>query len=309
TARIEVQSRANLPFSVRKVVPVNSGFEWIGAPESFTGAVLFKGDFYLGGASGLFRYDSRGVLIKHYRPGQELPSTPLLRITSGVLDDTREPELLMVTASEGVLAFNGAEFRQILPKLADARSISSILPLRSGELLIGTRKRGVLAYDGKTLRAFHPSLTPLHVTELAGSESDLWIGTQDQGVVHWQAGRAETFAEAQGLPDPQVFSISVVNEKAYVGTAVGIAEVEDGRFLCVLAPGLFARAVYASGTTVLAGGGDGIVEIVSDSQRVPTLLRPSGRGMSDVRQIVAQGESVYAVTGTALYRKEGRRGG
>src|SRR5262249_30984858 len=130
----------------------------------------------------------------------------------------------------------------------------------------------------------------------------------DQGVVHWQAGRAETFAEAQGLPDSQVFSISVVNEKAYVGTAVGIAEFENGRFVRVLAPGLFARGVYRNGTTVLAGG-DGIVEIVSDSQRVPTLLRPSGRGMSDVRQIVAQGESVYAVTGTALYRKEGRRGG
>src|SRR5215467_2409443 len=68
TARIEVQSQANLQFSVRKVVPVNGSFEWLGAPESFAGAVLFKGDFYLGGASGLFRYDSHGVLTKHYRP-------------------------------------------------------------------------------------------------------------------------------------------------------------------------------------------------------------------------------------------------
>lgn len=310
TARVDVRSQANLPFLVRKIVPVNSSFEWISAPESFTAAVLFKGDFYLGGASGLFRYDSHGTLVKHYRPGQELPSTTLLRMASGVLNDAREPELLMVTATEGVLAFNGAEFRQILPQLADARSITSILPLRSGVLLIGSRKRGVLAYDGKTLRAFHPALTSLHVTELAGDEGDLWIGTHDQGVVHWQAGRAEIFAEAQGLPDPQVFSISVVNEKAYVGTAVGIAEFESGRFVRVLAPGLFARSVYANGTSVLAGGsGDGIVEIISDSQRVPKLLRAPAGEVSDVRQIVAQGESLYAVTGDALYRKEGRRGG
>ena len=310
TARVEVQSQANLPFSVHKVVPVNSSFEWISAPESFTAAVLFKGDFYLGGASGLFRYDSHGALIKRYRPGQELPSTTLLRMTSGVLNDSREPELLMVTATAGVLAYNGADFRQILPETADARSITSILTLQSGGLLIGTRKRGVLAYDGKTLRAFHPSLTQLHVTELAGNDGDLWIGTQDQGVVHWEAGRVEAFAEAQGLPDPQVFSISLVDEKAYVGTAVGIAEFESGRFVRVLAPGLFARAVYADATSVWAGGsGEGIAEIVADSQRLPKLLRAPASEVSDVRQILAQGESLYAVTGDALYRKEGRRGG
>jgi hypothetical protein len=310
TAAFEVQSQANLPFSVRRITPVSSSFEWIDAPGSFSAAVVFKGDFYLGGASGLFRYDSRGALIKHYRPGQELPATPLLRMTSGVLNDAREPELLMVTAREGVLAFNGSQFRQILPEQADAKSITSILPLASGELLIGTRKRGVLVYDGKTLRAFHPSLTSLHVTELAGNEGDLWIGTQDQGAVHWQAGRTEVFAEAQGLPDPQVFSIAVVDEKAYVGTAVGIAEFESGRFVRVLAPGLFARTLYADGAGVFAGGsGNGIVEIVPDSRRVPALVHAPAQDVSDVRQIVAQGESLYAVTGSALYRKEGRRGG
>src|SRR5690242_11999750 len=184
-ATLEVRAQESLRFSVRKLAPVTSNFEWINAPEAFTGAAVFKGEFYLCGASGLFRYDSHGTLLKHYRPGQELPATPLLRMSTGVLKDSREPELLIATQSEGVLAFNGTGFRQLFPAEAGARSITSLLPLSSGQLLIGTRKRGVLVYDGNTLQAFHPALSALHVTELDGSGPDLWVGTQDQGVVHW----------------------------------------------------------------------------------------------------------------------------
>jgi hypothetical protein len=309
-ATLEVRAQETLRFSVRNLAPINSSFEWISAPEAFSGGAVFKGEFYLCGASGLFRYDNRGTLLKHYRPGQELPSTPLLRMTTGILKDAKEPELLIATQSEGVLAFNGFGFRQLLPTDVDARSITSLLPLSSGQLLIGTRKRGVLVYDGHSLQAFHPALSALHVTELAGSESELWIGTQDQGVVHWQAGRAETFAEADGLPDPQVFSIALVNDKAYVGTSVGIAEFVSGRFVRVLAPGFFARTLYVNGSTLLSGGnGDGILEIDPEPKRRPGLLRPETRAMSDLQQIFADSNTIYVVTPNALYQKEGQRGG
>jgi ligand-binding sensor domain-containing protein len=308
SAAAEVQSRESLPFTVRKLSPVSTNFEWISAPASFSGAAFFQGELYLCGAAGLFRYDSHGTLLKQYRPGVELPSTPLLRITAGILRDAKEPELLMVTATEGVIAFNGLDFRQILPRDADARSITSILPLRSGDLLIGTRKDGVLIYDGQKLQAFHQTLAALHVTELAGSESDLWIGTQDQGVVHWQAGRAETFTEAQGLPDPQVFAIALTNDKAYVGTAVGIAEFDSGRFVRVLAPGLFARALYIDGNTLLAGNSDAVAEIHLQQQRAPNLAS-AAEGISDVQQLISGGEALYAVTSAALYQKQSQRGG
>ena len=307
-AAVEVQARESEPFSIRKLMPVSSSFEWISAPESFTGAAFFKGEFYLCGASGLFRYDNHGALLKHYRPGQELPPAPLVRISIAVLKDAKEPELLIVTVGEGILAFNGADFRQILPEHPETKSITSILPLASGQLLIGTRKRGVLVYDGEKLRAFHPTLTALPVTELAGNESDLWIGTQDQGVVHWEAGRAESFTEAQGMPDPQVFSIALLNDKAYVGTAVGIAEFEGGRFVRVLAPGFFARTLYTNETTLLAGGNsEGLAEISLQPQRMPN-LHASARGISGAQQIFSQGESLYVVTRSALYQKEGQRG-
>ncbi|HZD94117.1 MAG TPA: hypothetical protein VE133_07675, partial [Candidatus Sulfotelmatobacter sp.] len=83
-ATTEVQSEESLPFSVHKLVPVNTSFEWISAPDAFASAVFFKGDLYVCGASGLFRYDNHGILLKHYRPGEDLPSTPLLRVTTGV---------------------------------------------------------------------------------------------------------------------------------------------------------------------------------------------------------------------------------
>jgi hypothetical protein len=309
-ATIEVRLHDTLRFSVRNVSPVRSDFEWINAPEAFTGGAVFKGEFYLCGASGLFRYDNRGALLKHYHPGQELPSSPLLRMSAGVLRDAKEPELLIATLSEGVLAFNGISFRQLFPADADARSITAILPLNSGQLLIGTRKRGVLVYDGHSLRPFHPTLSALHVTELAGSEADLWVGTQDQGVVHWQAGRAETFAEAQGMPDAQVFSIALSNAKAYVGTAVGIAEFESGRFVRVLAPGSFAHTVFLSGATLLSGGnGDGVLEIDPEPKRMQAVLHPATRAMSDVQQIFAENGTLYVVTRNALYQKESQRGG
>ncbi|HEX4606371.1 MAG TPA: hypothetical protein VH724_20395, partial [Candidatus Angelobacter sp.] len=309
-ATAEVHSQQTLRFSVRNLAPVNSNFEWINAPEAFSGAAVFKGEFYLCGASGLFRYDSHGTLLKHYRPGQDLPSTPLLRMSIGLLKDAKEPELLIATLSEGVLAFNGASFRQLFPADADARSITSLLPLSSGQLLIGTRKRGVLAYDGHSLQSFHPALAGLHVTELAGSESDLWVGTQDQGIVHLQAGRAEIFAEAQGMPDAQIFSIALVNDKVYAGTAVGIAEFDGGRFGRVLAPGTFARTLYVNGATLFSGGsGEGILEIDPQPKRMQGLLHPATRSMSDVQQIFAENNTLYVVTRNALYQKEGQRGG
>src|SRR5260370_11398245 len=268
SARQEIQEAGNLRVSIRPVVPVTGSFEWISAPASFTTATVFKSELFVGGASGLYEYDSRGVLVKHYRPGQEIPPAPLLRMTAGVMKDSSEPELLIATAGAGILAFDGQDFRQISPDDPELRAITSILPLGSGQLLIGTRKRGVLVLDGKVLHAFHPSLSGLHVTELAGTESDLWIGTQDRGVVHWQAGRAETCAESDGLPDNQVFSLALLGEKPYVCTAVGIAEFDHGRLARVLAPGFFARTLYSSASTLLGGGsGEGLVEITLEPKR------------------------------------------
>src|SRR5262249_48958612 len=139
--------------------------------------------------------DERGAPLRQYRVGLELPPSPLLRLAVGSASDARQPELLIATAGQGVLAFDGRSFRQIRPEAPEARTITSILPLSSGRLLIGTLKRGLLVYDGKKLQSFHPTLAQISVTELAGDEADLWIGTLDRGVLHWQGGQWEQFDE------------------------------------------------------------------------------------------------------------------
>jgi ligand-binding sensor domain-containing protein len=306
-AKQQVQEAGKLRVLIRPVAPIADSFEWISAPASFTAATVFQGELFVAGASGLYQYDGRGVLVKHYRPGQEIPPSPLLRTATGVLRDSREPRLLIATAGEGVLVFDGRDFRQIYPEDADLRTITAILPLSSGELLIGTRKRGVLVLDGGTLRAFHPSLTGLHVTEIAGNESDLWIGTQDQGIVHWQAGRAESFSEADGLPDNQVFSIAIAGDRTYAATATGVAEFDRGHFLRTVAPGFFARTLYADGVTLLAGGSTGgLTEINLEPKRLRAPLQASQGSIADVQQIFRVGEALYALTSATLYRKESR---
>src|SRR5262249_9985981 len=193
---------------------------------------------------------------------------------------------------------------------SDDRAITAILPLRSRQLLIGTRKHGVLIYDGKSLRQFHPALASLSVTELAGNGSDLWIGTMEEGVVHWSAGRAEKFSEAERLPDKQVFSIVQKDSKTYVGTAVGVAEFDGGQFKRVMATGVFAPTLYISGSKLLIGGIEsGIIEVNLQVERPGALQSgTASANLKGIRQITAQDELLLAVTPANVYAQRGREG-
>src|SRR5579864_3150592 len=215
------QVRAEHEFAVTVqpyVPPTNLGFEVVSSPQIFLQAARFQDHLFIAGPAGLLEYEPNGVLRRQYSVGSDLPGSPLVALAQAVLSDSHEPELVVATGSEGILAFNGRAFRQILPANAEARGINAILPVPSGHLLIGTKKRGVLIYDGKKISVLHPALDGTHVTVLAGNESDLWVGTLDRGVVHFHGGQAETFMEDQGLPDPDVQSLTIVGERTYVGT-------------------------------------------------------------------------------------------
>lgn len=162
--------------------------------------------------------------------GLDLPAAPLGEMKVGTLADAHQPELLIATRGEGVLAFDGQSFRQIRAADVEARQITAILPLASGRLLMGTAKRGLLVYDGKTLRRFHATTNDVFVTALAGTEADLWIGTIRGGVLHWYGGQLERIAEVQGLPDARVESIALDGDRVFVGTPVGVAELLQGRW-------------------------------------------------------------------------------
>jgi ligand-binding sensor domain-containing protein len=296
SATEQVRAEHEFAVTVQPYVPAtNLGFEVVSSPQIFLQAARFQDHLFIAGPAGLQEYEPDGVLLREFSVGSHLPSSPLVALAQAVLSDSREPELLVATASQGILAFNGQAFRHILPANAEARGINAILPVPSGHLLIGTKKRGVVVYDGKKISLLHPALDEMHVTVLAGNESDLWIGTLDRGVIHFHGGQAETFTEDQGLPDPDVQSLAIAGEKIYVGTVSGVAVFDGGRFSRVLAPGVFATALFATSTDLYVGSEDQGVLVIPLEGRRPNPGLGQGSELVEVHQLFNSGGSVFAV--------------
>ncbi len=305
-AKAVESAESNLKFTVTPLLPsADSGFEWVSAPTVFTEAADFEGNLYVAGPAGLFEYDSGGRRVRDFRVGRELPPAPLTRLTHAVLAGSRQPELIIATDGAGILAFNGSGFRQILPDDRELRHVTAMLATASGHLLIGTAKRGLLLFDGQRLAPFHPAFNKLYITVLAGSESDLWIGTLDRGVAHWHGGSADWFNEANGLPDARVYSIAVAGARAYVGGPGGVAEFDSGRFVRARASGTFVRSMLIEGKTLLTGTmDDGILELPLEHQsRDSRELAPIGE-LSGVAQLFRSGDSLYAVTESGVYTRQ-----
>jgi ligand-binding sensor domain-containing protein len=303
SAAEDVRAEHEFRFAVRPLAPtLNTGFEAVSSPAVFLQAASFQDHIYIAGPAGLQAYAPDGSLLHQYAVGAELPGSPLVALAPAVLADSREPELIIATANDGILAFNGRGFRQILPAKADARAITAILPVPSGHLLIGTKKRGVLVYDGKQITVLHPTLDTLYVTALAGDESNLWVATLSRGVLHFHAGETDSFSEAQGLPDPQVLSLAMSGDATYAGTATGVAVFASGRFSRVLAPGVLAAALLASPAQLYVGSEDqGVIMIPLEGRRPNPNHGPSAE-LPEVRQIFASADAVFAVARSGLYR-------
>src|SRR5580658_943432 len=303
SAAEEVRSEHEFRFAVRPLASLlNTGFEAVGSPAVFLQAARFQDHLYLAGPAGLREYTPDGSLLHQYSAGGDLPGSPLVALATAILADSREAELIVATANNGLLAFNGRSFRQILPVSSDARAITAILPVASGHLLIGTKKRGVLVYDGNKITVLHLTLDAIYVTALAGNESDLWVGTLNRGVLHFHAGESDSFAEAQGLPDPQVLSLAISGDATYVGTATGVAVFSAGRFSRALAPGVLATALLATPTQLYVGSEDqGVIVIPLEGRRPNPSLGP-GEQLTEVRQLFASGDAVFAVARSGVYR-------
>jgi ligand-binding sensor domain-containing protein len=308
TATQEVQSEGEIQFTSRPLPePHQQDFESISTPAVFFQAARFLGDLYIAGPAGLSQYSASGTLLKHYAVGQELPSSPLVAMAPAMLADSRDPELVIATAQEGLLVFNGRAFRQIMPQDAGARTVTSILPAASGHLLIGTRKRGVLLYDGKKITVLHTTLGNLYVTTLAGTESDLWVGTLNQGVLHWHAGAADLFGEEQGLPDRQVQSIAISGDTTFVGTVLGVAVFESGRFSRTLADGILTTALLPHAGQLFVGSEDqGVIAIPLERTHRRNSAPADAAELAEVHQLLAVDDAVLALTRSGLYRMGAR---
>ena len=303
SAEVDVRTERQIPFLVRPLPQVlNADFEVISSPAVFSQAARFQDHLFIAGPACLLEYDPSGALLRRFSVGRELPASPLIGLAPAKLTGSAEGELVLATAQEGLLAFNGRAFRQIYPQDAQVRAITAILPAASGHLLIGTTKRGVLVFDGKEIVPLHPSLTDLHVTALAGSESDLWVGTMNRGVLHFHAGTTEAFSESDGLPDPYVQSLDIAADATYVGTPAGVALFHAGRFSRVIAPGVFATALLVSENRLYIGTEDqGVIAVPLEDRQARPYTAPASQ-LSEIRQLFASGNTIYTVARGGLFQ-------
>jgi hypothetical protein len=314
-------------------------FEWISTPVLFNDVAESDGVLFVAGPAGIFEYDSLGALRKHYRVGLELPAAPPAALAVGLSTAKVGRTLYAATAGEGLLILNGVDgsgmgagmgfgdgagtvaarssagrrFQQVRAEDLAYRDLTAVLPLSSGRVLLGSRRKGVLVYDGKRLAALHPSLADLKVTALAGDESSTWIGTLDQGLLQWQAGRLQRFGENEGLPDRQVLSLALEGNRLFAGTPLGVAEFRDGRFERELAAGFFANSLLIGSKSLLVGTLDeGVVEIPLEAAR-PRGPRLESGGVGDLEgvavwRLIAAGGVRYALAADGLYRLDAKAG-
>lgn len=282
--------------------PRNSRFEPVRSPEVFARLARFQDRLYVAGPAGLSEYDSRGGFLREFPAGSYLPGSPLVAMEVGQFPGVNQPELILVTANHGILTFDGERFHQLYPQNPEVRSITAILPTGGGHLLIGTKKRGVLVYDGKTIRELHPTLGHLYVRALAGSETDLWVGTQDQGVKHWHSGTTETFGE-QELPDRQVQAIALAGEKTFVGTPLGVVEFSGSRFSRVLAKNALVTSLRIQADNLWVGTEDqGVLQVpLAPGQRLSAPRHLLSAELGEVLQIENTEEGVLVLTREGVF--------
>ena len=252
-AEHDVAASGQFRFTLEELHPVATGMEQISAPAQFHDGALFKDRVYAASPAGLFAEDAQ-IGPAHCCPLRPLPvCLPRLH---------RSPPNLSCGSGRRArkLAFDGSRLRHLRPADAKCRKVTAVLGLSVGRVLFGTEQAGLLVFDGTNLTEFHSSLRDIHVTALAGNETDLWIGTLNRGLLHWRGGQA---TQIQGLPDKQVLSLALGPDGAvYAGTALGVAVVRNEAMERVIGEGVFARTLQIDGAAAVRGNArSGLYEI------------------------------------------------
>jgi hypothetical protein len=154
-----------------------------------------------------------------------------------------------------------------------------------------------------TVRGLPATGTPFtRVLELAGLDRSVWAAT-DFGLARMQPAeeRIELFDEGRGLPDSRVYDVAGRRGRIVVGTARGLALMNDSLGLTRVAP-LFADAAYAvfpAGDSIWVGTPRGVFLAVPGEQ---DLVRPEGLA-SAALQVPVIGFSTLGDTLVALTRE------
>jgi ligand-binding sensor domain-containing protein len=109
-----------------------------------------------------------------------------------------------------------------------ATSISRIIPGRDGTMWI-TSRLGLLHVDGNRLESPAPGLGSRAF--YAGSDGDLWIGTNGYGLVHLRRRVVRMFTTADGLPSGNVMAVLPAHDGTlWIGSNCGFSSFDGSKF-------------------------------------------------------------------------------
>ena len=308
-AQAEIRD-AGIAFKIRAVSDAKpTAVDSLPSPPDFRDAQLFHDRLYICGAGGIWVYNLAGELQTTYLVGRDLPPSPPVAMTVGTLVGDAESKLWIGTAGAGLLVSDGIRFSHIQIETKGYGNVTSVFMLPTGILLLGFSEGGVVAYDGTRMKPFHPNLRNIPVTALAGSEGDLWIGTRDRGVIHWRGSSTEEFQDESGLPDNRVLSITVSDERVFVGTPVGVAEFRDGKLVRTLAEGVFSQALLGMDDHLLVGTVDeGIIDVKLANQRAARSVPVADSQLKSAKRLFSIQGKAFALTAEAVFEREARTG-
>ncbi len=199
--------------------------EPISSAAEFRDAAVFRGNLYLCGPDALYAYDADGTPIQTWRSGRELPGVELVSLATGnsrnglelyiatrgagvlAFDGKRFRQILpgderlrnitsvlasntgrvlLGTANDGILAWDGQNLSRLVPELAHAHVTA--LAGADSDLWIGTIAAGVRRFHAGQLDNLAAALPDPHVLSIAVRDHETYVGTP-VGVVEFQDGR------------------------------------------------------------------------------------------------------------------------
>jgi ligand-binding sensor domain-containing protein len=294
SSRQEVIDQHSVYLKSRVIVPqARAGFSLFPATSAANAGVFHQDHLFVASNLGLLQFDQSGREVRQYSALDGLPGNHLTALAS-------TPDALWIgVGPQGLLRFAGTQFEHFYAEKASDFEVTALLALPSGEVWIGTKQRGLLVFQGNRAVEFAPPISSRFITALQGDHRQAVIGTFSDGAWVYRQGILSQFKKSDGergrLLDDQVTSVAGTLEAVYVGTPLGVTEIQDGKVRGHFAQGLMIRSLM-SGAKPVAVTDQGLVRLNSRS----TLRRESAR--SDAVQIDRQpfspaGETLAGING------------
>jgi ligand-binding sensor domain-containing protein len=187
----------------------------------------FQNSYFAATSSGLVQFSAEGVIEKHFTVLDGLLESDLTCLA------VYQNKLFIGTRTKDLITFDGAKFENYVWGQQKAQAITSFLEM-NGRLLIGTFGGGLIEFDGKEFTEIKAENTRIKtISILYKNGASVYVGTFDNGLWGYENDVWSHFTSAEGLPSNRIVGIAAKDQKLYVATDFGIAQILEKSFRTV----------------------------------------------------------------------------